>query len=379
MARNPFERDQQPEIVEQARGLLGKLSGFSAWIIVLVVIGFYAAGGIYQVGPSEVALVKRFGAHVGTAGPGLHYHLPAPIESVVIVPVTEIQKIEIGFRTITPPPNPRYEKREEEALMLTGKKADQNNGQFGSDSGTDTSTEGSDIIDTRPVDSDGDRITVGNNLVVVECVVQYQVKDAADFVFNIINPRELVQMAAEAVLREEVAKRTLDEVLTTERNAIGQDVQQKLQILLDSYESGIDVVNVKLQDTLPPDPVADAFDDVNSARQDRETTIEQANRHRNQVVPEAEGEAEQIKNAAEGYKQSKIAQANGDVALFKSVLNEFNSGDPSVTMTRLYIEMMEDVLPNLNVLILPDDDEGTLRLLDLTALLRNQQTGGNNQ
>lgn len=378
MARNPFEKDQQPEIVEQARGLLGKLSGFSAWIIVLVVIGFYAAGGIYQVGPSEMALVKRFGAHVGTAGPGLRYHLPAPIESVVIVPVTEIQKIEIGFRTINPPPNPRYETREEEALMLTGKKANRNNGGSSAESGTDGTIETGEI-DTRPIDTDGDRITVGNNLVIVECVVQYQVKDAADFVFNIINPRELVQMAAEAVLREEVAKRTLDEVLTTERNAIGQDVQEKLQILLDSYEAGIDVVNVKLQDTLPPDPVADAFDDVNSARQDRETTIEQANQHRNQVVPEAEGEAEQIKNAAEGYKQSKIAQANGDVALFNSVLNEFNIGDPSVTMTRLYIEMMEDVLPNLNVLILPDGDDGTLRLLDLTTLLRNQQNGGNNE
>ncbi len=379
MARNPFEKDQEPEIVEQARSLLGRLSGLSAWVIVLVVIGFYAAGGIFQVGPSEVALVKQFGAHIRTATPGLHYHLPAPFESVVIVPATEIQKIEIGFRTITPPPNPRYETREEEALMLTGKKANRNATRAGdtSDQETDTGLTESGEIDTRPVDTEGDRITVGNNLVVVECVIQYQIKDAALFVFNIINPRALVQMAAEAVLREEVAKRTLDEVLTTERNAIAQDVQEKLQILLDSYETGIDIVNVKLQDTLPPEPVADAFDDVNSARQDRETTIEQANRHRNQVLPEAEGEAEQIKNEAEGYKQSKIAQASGDVALFNSVLNEFNSGDPSVTMTRLYIEMMEDVLPNLNILILPDGDDGTLRLLDLTSLLRNQQSGGN--
>lgn len=374
MARNPFEKDQEPEIVEQARGLLGKLSGFSAWIIVLVAIGFYAAGGVYQVGPSEEALVKRFGAHVGTAGPGLHYHLPAPIESVVIVPVTEIQKIEIGFRTITPPPNPRYEAREEEALMLTGKKANQNN--QGADSPTNNGTE-SGGIDTRPVDTDGDRITVGNNLVVVECVVQYQVSNSQDFVYNIVNPRALVQMASEAVLREEVARRTLDEVLTTERNAIAQDMQVKLQTLLDSYGAGIDVLNVKLQDTLPPEPVSDAFDDVNSARQDRETTIEEANRHRNQVVPEAEGEAEQIKNAAEAYKESKVAKANGDVALFNSVLNEFNTGDPSVTMTRLYIEMMEGVLPNLNILILPNSEDGTLRLLDLTSLLRNnQQSGG---
>jgi len=374
LARNPFEKDQEPEIVEQARGLLGKLSGFSAWIIVLVAIGFYAAGGVYQVGPSEEALVKRFGAHVGTAGPGLHYHLPAPIESVVIVPVTEIQKIEIGFRTITPPPNPRYEAREEEALMLTGKKANQNN--QGADSPTNNGTE-SGGIDTRPVDTDGDRITVGNNLVVVECVVQYQVSNSQDFVYNIVNPRALVQMASEAVLREEVARRTLDEVLTTERNAIAQDMQVKLQTLLDSYGAGIDVLNVKLQDTLPPEPVSDAFDDVNSARQDRETTIEEANRHRNQVVPEAEGEAEQIKNAAEAYKESKVAKANGDVALFNSVLNEFNTGDPSVTMTRLYIEMMEGVLPNLNILILPNSEDGTLRLLDLTSLLRNnQQSGG---
>lgn len=352
MARNPFEENPQ-EVFNRAKGLLGRLSGFSAWLILLVILGFYAAGGVYQVGPSEVGLVKRFGKHVDTTGPGLHYHLPAPFESVMIVPVTEIQKVEIGFRTISPPPNPQYRGVEEEALMLTGKR--------------ETPT---------GADAEG-KITVGNNLVWVECVVQFQVKDPAQFTFNIIDPKGLVQMAGQSVLREEVAKRTLDEVLTTERGAIAEDVHNVLQSLLDSYETGIDIVNVKLQDALPPDPVAAAFDDVNSARQDRETTIEQANQHRNQVVPEAEGEAEKIKNAALAYKEQKIALAKGDVAKFNNVLAEFESGDPSVTLTRLYIEMMEDVLPNLNLLILPEDvaGSGTLKLLDLSTLL--QQKGEN--
>jgi len=352
LAHNPFEENQQ-EVFDRARGLLGRLSGFSAWLIVLVVIGFYAAGGVYQVGPSEVGLVKRFGKHVDTTGPGLHYRLPSPIESVIIVPVTEIQKIEIGFRTISPPPNPQYRGVEEEALMLTGKL----------------------IQATGP--GTVDKITVGNNMVWVECVVQFQIKDPAQFIFNIIDPQGLVQMAGQAVLREEVAKRTLDEVLTTERGAIAEDVHSALQALLDSYETGIDIVNVKLQDALPPDPVAAAFDDVNSARQDRETTIEKANQHRNQVVPEAEGEAEQVKNAALAYKEQKIAFAKGDVAKFENVLAEFEGGNPSVTLTRLYIEMMEDVLPNLNLLILPEDigGSGTLKLLDLSTLLQQQQKG----
>jgi len=351
VAQNPFE--QNPDVAGRAKVILGRLGGWTGWLIVLIVIGFYAAGGVYTVGPSEVGLVKRFGKHVDTTGPGVHYHWPAPIESVIIVPVTEIQKVEIGFRTISPPPNPQYRGVDAEALMLTGKEKTRN-------------AKGEAITNGQ--------ITVGNNIVWVECVVQYQIKDPAQFTFNIIDPPALVQMAAESVLREEVAKRTLDEVLTTERDAIAQDVREKLQALLDTYKAGVFVVNVKLQDTLPPKPVAAAFDDVNSARQDRETKIEEANRHRNQVVPEAEGEAQQIINAAEGYQEQKIAAANGEVSRFAQVLKQFESGDRSVTMSRLYIEMMEQVLPNLNVLILPENvgGNGTLKLLDLSTLLKTQ-------
>jgi membrane protease subunit HflK len=325
-------------------------------VIVLIIVGFYAAGGIYQVGPSEVGLVKTFGQYDGTpVQPGLSYHLPAPFQSVVLVPVNQVQEVEIGFQNISPTNQPTVES---EALMLTGKR---------------------EIIEADPANGieASERITVGNALVIVECVIQFQINDAAAYTFNIVDPKGLVKMAAQAILREEVAQKTLDQVITTDRAQIATQVHDKLQVLLDGYEAGISIVTVKLQDTVPPPEVVPAFNDVNSARQDRETAFEDANRYRNQVVPEAEGDAQQIINSAQGYREQKIAEAQGDVALFNNVLREFNGGNPSVTLTRLYIETMEDILPNLNVLILPDSlgGNGVLQLLDLTTLLKDQGEG----
>jgi len=294
------------------------------WIIIGIVIAIYLATGIYTIGPSEVGLVKRFGRYVATVDPGLHYHLPSPIESVVSVNVLEVRKEEIGFRTVSPPPNPRYQTVETEALMLTG---------------------------------DG-------NITHVEIVVQYRVKEPELFAFNLIEPRTIVKQAAEAVLREQVATRTLDGTLTEERDVIGADTLTALQALLDTYGAGIVIDNVQLQDVKPPAEVVSAFDDVNNARQDKEKLINQADEYALDILPRARGQAQEIGNQAEAYKQTRIKGAEGDVARFVEVLAKYELGE-EVTRTRLYIEAMEEILPGMEKTILSSDTEGILKLLNL--------------
>lgn len=310
----------------------GRLRGMQSgigWLVIVVIIAIYLLTGIYTIGPSEVGLVKRFGRHVATVDPGLHYHLPAPIESVVAVNVLEIRKEEVGFRTISPPPSPRYQTVETEALMLTG---------------------------------DG-------NITHVELVVQYRVKDAEKFAFNVIEPRVIVKQAVEAVLREQVATRTLDETLTEERDVIGTDTVIALQSLLDAYGAGIVVGNVQLQDVKPPREVISAFDDVNSARQDKEKLINQADKYALDILPRARGQAQEIGNQAGAYKQERIKRAEGDVARFLEVLRKYELGE-EVTRTRMYIETMEEILPGMEKIILSQESSGVLQLLDLDRFLR---------
>lgn len=308
---------------------LKRMQGSIGWIVIVVIIAIYLLTGIYTIGPSEVGLVKRFGRFVTTVDPGLHYHLPSPIESVVAVNVLEVRKEEIGFRTVSPPPSPRYQTVETEALMLTG----------------------------------------NGNIAHVEMVVQYRVKDAERFAFNIINPKTIVKQAAEAVLREQVATRTLDETLTEERDVIGVDTTIALQTLLDTYGAGIVVGNVQLQDVKPPREVISAFDDVNSARQDKEKLINKAEEYAMDILPRARGQAQQIANQAEAYKQERIKRAEGDVARFLEVLTKYELGK-EVTRTRIYIETMEEILPGMEKIILSREASGVLKLLDLSETLR---------
>jgi len=297
---------------------------FAGWAVIGLIIAIYLATGIYTIGPSEEGLVKRFGRYVRTVDPGLHYHMPAPFESVVVVNVLGVLNEEIGFRTISPAPNPRYQTIEDEALMLTG---------------------------------DG-------NIAHVEMVVQYRVKDSALFAFHLIDASAIVKQAAEAVLREQVATRTLDETLTEQRDTIGLDSKLELQQVLDTYEAGILILNVQLQDVNPPTQVLAAFDDVNSARQDKEKLINEASRYALDIVPRARGQAQEIANQAEGFKQTRIKGAEGDVARFLEVLARYELGE-EVTRARLYIEAMEEILPGMDKTILSSNTEGVLKLLNL--------------
>ena len=326
-----FDNTSTQESINNIKSFFqNNLGGVKSWIIILLIIGLWASQGFYTVDEPEVGLVKRFGKHVRTVGPGLHYHLPAPVESVVPVDIKSIRKLEVGYTTISPPPNPRYRSNKKEALMLTG----------------------------------------DNNIVHIEFAVQFKIKDPKNFAFNVINGEVLLKEMAEAVMREEVAKREFTNIITTGRGEIAQNVFEGLQKLVNVYNTGLMVENVKLQDANPPEPVTAAFDDVNSAKEDRETYINKAEAYANEVIPEAEGNAAHIINKAEAYKEEKVASAQGDVSKFKNVLKEYNMGSKEVTRKRLYIETLEGILPNTEKNILPEGDYNSyvLNLLDLNEI-----------
>ena len=278
--------------------------------------------GVYMVGPDEVGVVRTFGEFTRVTQSGLNYHFPYPIEQVNTPAVTEVKRIEIGFRTLR---NGQYRSVEKESLMLTG----------------------------------------DENIVDAEMIVQYKIKDPVKYLFRIVEPELTVREAAEASLRTVVGRNKIDETLTTGKFKIQEETKIQLQLILDKYDSGIHVVAVQLQDVSPPKEVIGAFKDVASAKEDKNRMINQAEGYRNNVIPIARGEAEAMIRDAEGFKQARIKRSEGDAVKFTTILREYRKAK-SITRKRLYLETMERVLPNIEKIIIPDKNSGNmLNLLNL--------------
>jgi membrane protease subunit HflK len=319
------------EFIKNAGKKLQSFKGF----LPLVVVGIIALAGLfssfYSVGPDEVGVIRRFGKYVRTTNPGLHVKFPF-IEKVNKVKVKYIFKEEFGFRTTSPGVVTRYSPREyfDESLMLTG-----------------------DL-----------------NVLVVEWIVQFKVKDPAKLLFNIRNPLRTIRNISEAVMRQVVGDSTVNEVLTTRRVEINRAVQEKLQEILDSYDSGIQIVTVKLQDVNPPDQVKPSFNEVNEAKQEKEKVINQAWEAYNKIIPKARGEAEKTIRESEGYALKRINRAKGDAAKFIATWEAYkNSQD--VTRKRLYLEAMNEILPKAGKKFIIDSREK-----GILPLLRLNETGG---
>ena len=305
--------DQEVEIPE-----------FNFKIIPLLVaaLALWLFTGVYMVGPDEVGVVRTFGEYTRVAQSGLNYHFPYPIEQVNTPAVTEVKRIEIGFRTLN---NGQYRTVEKESLMLTG----------------------------------------DENIVDAEMIVQYKIKDPVAYLFKIVEPELTVREAAEASLRSVVGRNKIDETLTTGKFQIQEGTKTQLQLILDKYESGIHVVAVQLQDVSPPKEVIGAFKDVASAKEDKNRMINQAEGYRNDIIPKARGEAEAMIRDAEGFRESRIKRSEGDAAKFTTILKEYRKAK-SITKKRLYLETMERVLPGIEKIIVPDKDSGNmLNLLNL--------------
>lgn len=319
----------QIQVGDNSYSISGKLIRNVVTAIVVIVL---VASGLYSVDADEAGMIMRFGKFVRKTSPGLHIKMPLGIESVEKVKVKKVFKEEFGFRTLDPGVRTRYSGRKylDESLMLTG-----------------------DL-----------------NVAEVEWIVQYKIKDPYRYLFKIQDVEETLRAMSEAVTRKVVGDRTVTGVLTKERIEIAKEVEIGLQEVMDQYEAGLHIVTVKFQDVNPPEPVRPAFNEVNSAKQDKSKMINQAWEDYNQRIPLAKGEAEQLISEAEGYALNRVNRAEGDAALFSKVHAEYRKA-PDVTRRRLYLETMNNILPSIEQIYIVDDkQESILPLLDLGKKLK---------
>ena len=274
-------------------------------VIAGAVFALWTLSGVYQVGPNEQAVVTTFGAYSRSEAPGLRYHMPYPIEEVEKVPVTSLQRIDIGGGGTADSDVPQ------ESLMLT---SDQN------------------IVD-------------------LNFSVTWRVADAARYVFATRNPDEAVKAVAESAMREVIGKTQLDSIFTNGRGKVQLETADLMQKTLDDWGAGIRVVEVQIRTVNPPQEVVAAFRDVQSAEQDRDSAVNEADSYRNRVVNEAKGDAARIIQSAQGYREQSVRTATGDAARFTSIYNEYKRA-PEATRERLYLETMERVLANSNKVVI---------------------------
>ena len=346
MYRPPQQEETQlsfDEIIERLRASLPKLPGigggslFGIIFLVMIVIAIVWAGtGFYTVGPDEQAVLRFFGKKSGTASGGLHWYYPAPIGKRNVVAVTTTRRLELGFR-----------------------------------SGADGFTV------AQSVTNESLMITKDVNIVDVQAVVQYKISNLTDFLFNVDDPGDAdrgipagqpdgrtLRDIAESALRQVVGARNIDDVLTTEKEQVQTEVLLIMRQLAKDYESGIDVLQVLLQNVNPPLEVQSAFEDVVRAREDKERLINLAEAYEASEIPKATGEAAKVTEAARGFKTGRIARAQGEADGFEAILEGYLLS-PDVTRQRLYLEAMEEVLPGVTKFIL--SDSGVLPFLPLSG------------
>jgi membrane protease subunit HflK len=307
-----------------------------AIVVLALIVG--VASSFYTVQPEERAVVKRFGAVIGINDPGLHFKIPFGVDQVQFVATERVLKQEFGFRTRGTQASGQTayssERFEDESLMLTG-----------------------DL-----------------NMIDVEWVVQYRIDDPIKFLYQMREPTRTLRDISESVMRRIVGNMLGSEVLTIGRVEIQQRAREEIQELMDDYDAGIRISTVEMQDVVPPPAVQPAFNEVNEARQERERMINEAQKRVNQEIPNAEGAALRTVAAAEGYATERVNRALGESARFTAVLEEYQRA-PAVTRSRLYLEALGEVLPEIGqILVVQDGQVGPLPLLDVN---RTPSTGGN--
>lgn len=285
------------------------------WIVpaLLLLIGMFTT--YYKVPADSVGVLLRFGKYSSTEEPGLHFKLPFGVDELIVVPVKRQLKLEFGFFT------PGFTNDDQVSFEF-------------------------EFEDESESEAEKSMVTGDLNSVVVEWVVQYRVADARQYCFHVRYPGQTLRDLGEAVMREVVGDRTVDEVLTIGRQEIETTALERLRKLATEYQFGVAIDQLQLKNVNPPAAVQASFNDVNKAQQDKESMINVANGEYNKVVPRARGVAEQLKSEAEGYKLKRVNEALGDVASFKAQLAQYTKS-PVVTRTRLYLETMKEVLPSL--------------------------------
>ena len=295
-------------------------------LVVVVVILLY--GSIYQISPDEMGVIQRFGKFVRTTDPGLHFKLPFGIEALTKVPVQQQLKHEFGFRTSRPGVRSEFvvtPDAQKESVMLTG-----------------------DL-----------------NVLNVEWIVQYKIKDPYKYLFKMREAEATFRDMNEAVVRRVIGDNSVDEVLTTGRDRLAHEAKESLQNLCNLYEIGLEISQLIFQDINPPEPVKPSFNEVNESLQEKERKINEAWAEYNNEIPKATGVAEQAIRAAEGYAMERVNNAKGDASRFTAVYQEYARA-PLVTRKRLYLETINDVMQKIGKKIIMDGQlKNLLPLLNL--------------
>ena len=277
----------------------------------LVLLGLYLASGVYVVDTDEEAVARRFGAIAARVGPGMHYRLPWPIDRVDILKTTRVMKTGVGF-----------------------------------------------VLPEQGQDAAGgmELLTGDTNILSIALALQYVVQDPADFLFRVESPEALIGAIAEAVLTETVLGMPVDEVLTTGRLAIQEQVKTRTQARLDDYRSGIRITSSNIMSIALDKSVAEAFQEVTDAMADREKSRNEARMYANNLLPKTRGEAHALVREAQSFRQERVAQAIGNTRRFLALLREYQKA-PGITQSRLYLEAMEEILPGVTMYVI-DSEEG---------------------
>ena len=323
----------QPDILDELSKIdLSKYKGIMQAVVIVIVLGFTAYTSVFTVDPEEKAVILKFGKEDRIVSQGLHFKLPFFMEQEYKVPVQRQLKLEFGFRTAGNETRKQYEQTQysgsnfaAEALMLTG-----------------------DL-----------------NVASIEWVTQYTISEPVKYLFRVRNVDQTFRDMNEAVLREIIGDRTINEVLTIGRGEIQNLAKDKLSQLCEDYTLGIVVNQVILQDVAPPEPVKPAFNEVNQAEQEKETTIQNALAEYNREIPKAEGTALRTVEKAEGYAVKRVNEAKGAVSQFTQVFEEYQKS-PGITRQRIYLETMQEIYQAVDRKIIIDEDAGgVLPLLNL--------------
>ena len=303
-------------------------------LFIIGAIAVWTLSGFYRVDADEQGVVLRFGKYTNMTQPGLNYHLPFPIESVMTPKVSKVNRIDVGFRSSNEGSRGAIGDIKEESAMLTG----------------------------------------DENIVDINYSVFWVIKDASKYLFNIQDPIGTIKVVAETAMREVIARKKIQTILTQGRAEIEIEVQKIMQQILDSYNSGVDITQVQAQKSDPPAQVIDSFRDVQAAKADKERAQNEAEAYANDIIPRARGEAAKIVQEAEGYKKEVVVQAEGEASRFIAIYNEYAKAK-TVTQERMYLETMEKVLSGVNKIIIDrQSGSGVVPYLSLPELKKNTDT-----
>ncbi len=322
--------DMLQQVKSGFRGGKGGSKSFWSVALVIALIAIGVLTSAYTIKTGHRGVVLRFGKYVETVMPGLHFKIPFGVDRVYEVYTEKVDTETFGFRSVKPGVRSRFDRDPQsrrESLILTG-----------------------DL-----------------NVIDMEWIIQFKRQDPRKFLFNIQDPIQTIRDISESIIRRIVGDRSFDYVLQN-REEVNSIFEDELQEILDGYDSGIRVVNVRLQNVVPPEEVKDAFNEVNEAEQEKERLINQAQETYNREIPKARGEAERVINKSKGYAQERVNRAKGQTARFRDVLKEYR-GAKEVTKRRLYLEAYEEILPKVNKIYIIDSEQQTiLPLLDLEKM-----------